>query len=257
MEFFAIPGGAKGFQVNAGVQIQGNAAREPVKSPKHPMRVVFKGDYGPASLSYKVFPDSPVTKFDTLILRADFNFSWIHWDSHQRSLCQKTRDAWMKDTMRAMGGMASHNRDTHLFINGVYWGIYEPSERPDGGMAAAYLGGQKEDYDVVNEGAAVDGTMVAYNAGGRRANEWVKAYGDPRKAGTDVVDWIERIPFTETRNYVQRVSENLTVYRARFAALTKPAPTQPTVPPGDARPVPVAATETPPPIALTQRMGTN
>ena len=46
--------------------------------------------------------------------------------------------------------------------------------------------------------------------------DWIDAYGDPRKPGVDPVDWIERIPFTETRNYVQRVMENMQVYRSRF-----------------------------------------
>ena len=59
-------------------------------------------------------------------------------------------------------------------------------------------------------------TFAAYNAGGRRVKEWIAAYGDPRDPSVDPVDWIERIPFTETRNYVQRVVENLEMYRARF-----------------------------------------
>jgi soluble lytic murein transglycosylase len=59
-------------------------------------------------------------------------------------------------------------------------------------------------------------TFAAYNAGGRRVREWIAAYGDPRDPKTDAVDWVERIPFTETRNYVQRVTENLEVYRHRF-----------------------------------------
>ncbi|MBI2949469.1 MAG: lamin tail domain-containing protein [Verrucomicrobia bacterium] len=155
--------GSRGFQVRAGVQIQGNAAREPQKQPKHPLRLVFKGDYGPTRLDFPIFPDSPVRSFDTLVLRADFNFSWLHWDPNQRLRGQRTRDAWNKDTMRAMGGLASHNRYVHLFLNGLYWGIYDPSERPDGAFAASYLGGEKEQYDVVNEGAVVDGSMAAYN----------------------------------------------------------------------------------------------
>jgi soluble lytic murein transglycosylase len=59
-------------------------------------------------------------------------------------------------------------------------------------------------------------TMVAYNAGPHRSNEWIDIYGDPRKLTKrfDVIDWIESIPFYETRNYVQRVLENLQVYRA-------------------------------------------
>jgi len=59
-------------------------------------------------------------------------------------------------------------------------------------------------------------TFAAYNAGGKRVKEWIGAYGDPRKPGVDPIDWVERIPFTETRNYVQRVIENLGVYQARL-----------------------------------------
>jgi hypothetical protein len=161
VEFIPLDG--KDFQADAGVQIQGNASRDPQKQPKHAMRLVFKGDYGAKNLSYKLFPDSPVTSFDTLVLRADYNNSWLHWTPTQRIRAQRTRDAWVKDSMRAMGGLASHNRYVHLYINGLYWGIYDPSERPDASFGKAYLGGEKEDYDVVNEGELVDGSMAAYN----------------------------------------------------------------------------------------------
>jgi len=66
-------------------------------------------------------------------------------------------------------------------------------------------------------------TFAAYNAGGGRVRQWINAYGDPRKADVDPIDWVERIPFTETRNYVQRVAENLAMYRARFGAPDAPA----------------------------------
>ena len=59
-------------------------------------------------------------------------------------------------------------------------------------------------------------TFAAYNAGGHRVKEWLDAYGDPRHADVDPVDWVERIPIQETRNYVQRVMENFVVYRAKF-----------------------------------------
>ena len=58
--------------------------------------------------------------------------------------------------------------------------------------------------------------FVAYNAGPRRAKEWIEQYGDPRSSKIDPIDWIERIPLAETRNYVQRVIENMQVYRARL-----------------------------------------
>jgi soluble lytic murein transglycosylase len=57
-------------------------------------------------------------------------------------------------------------------------------------------------------------TFAAYNAGGGNVAHWIEAYGDPRDPKIDAIDWIERIPFTETRNYVQRVVENLHMYRA-------------------------------------------
>jgi soluble lytic murein transglycosylase len=59
-------------------------------------------------------------------------------------------------------------------------------------------------------------TFAGYNAGRGRVRDWIKAYGDPRDPAVDPVDWAERIPFSETRNYVQRVMENLLVYQHRF-----------------------------------------
>jgi len=56
---------------------------------------------------------------------------------------------------------------------------------------------------------------AGYNAGPGRVTEWIAANGDPRTGSTDIIDWIELIPFNETRNYVQRVVENIVVYRAR------------------------------------------
>jgi soluble lytic murein transglycosylase len=58
--------------------------------------------------------------------------------------------------------------------------------------------------------------FASYNAGGGNVSKWIKAYGDPRSPNVDPIDWIERIPFSETRNYVQRVMENLLVYRSRL-----------------------------------------
>jgi soluble lytic murein transglycosylase len=58
--------------------------------------------------------------------------------------------------------------------------------------------------------------FAAYNAGRGRVKEWVERFGDPRDPRVDPIDWVERIPFSETRNYVQRVMENVQVYRVRF-----------------------------------------
>lgn len=79
-------------------------------------------------------------------------------------------------------------------------------------LGAHYLG---EQIDSFNGSYIL--TFVAYNAGPKRVPEWIARYGDPRgKPIDEVVDWIERIPFTETRNYVQRVMENYGVYKTRL-----------------------------------------
>jgi soluble lytic murein transglycosylase len=64
-------------------------------------------------------------------------------------------------------------------------------------------------------------TFAGYNAGRGRVRQWIAAYGDPRDPKVDPVDWAERIPIAETRNYVQRIMENLQVYRARFGGGSK------------------------------------
>jgi soluble lytic murein transglycosylase len=60
-------------------------------------------------------------------------------------------------------------------------------------------------------------SLAAYNAGGGRVTEWIKSFGDPRDPAVDPIDWIERIPFTETRQYVIKIMETLQLYRSRLA----------------------------------------
>ncbi len=63
--------------------------------------------------------------------------------------------------------------------------------------------------------------FAAYNAGRGRVKEWLAKYGDPRNPKVDPIDWVERIPFSETRNYIQRVMENFQVYRVRFGGTSR------------------------------------
>ncbi len=78
-------------------------------------------------------------------------------------------------------------------------------------VGAAHLSHLLSDYN-----GSLIMTFAAYNAGPHRVTQWVERYGDPRAPGVDPVDWVEKIPFSETRNYVQRVLENTQVYRARL-----------------------------------------
>ncbi len=84
-------------------------------------------------------------------------------------------------------------------------------------LGAAYL------KEMVDEfGASVALIASGYNAGPRRPRDWIAAYGDPRLAGTDPVDWVEMIPFTETRTYVMRVVEGVVIYRAKLRGQAGP-----------------------------------
>ena len=80
------------------------------------------------------------------------------------------------------------------------------------GELAILLGGYNGSYIL---------TFAGYNAGRGRVKQWIAAYGDPRDPNVDPVDWVERIPISETRNYVERIMENLQVYRVRFGGGSK------------------------------------
>ena len=160
-----LPDSTTGFATTCGIRIHGNASRDPEKNPKHGFKLNFKGSYGASELGYALFPDSPVREFDDLILRADYNSSWTHPDNGtQRPKGTRLRDAFCKDTFRAMGRIAGHHRYVNLFINGIYWGTYDPTEQENNGFAAAYLGGAKDDYDVYDQSVLKSGTATVYNA---------------------------------------------------------------------------------------------
>ncbi|MBL8537224.1 MAG: lytic transglycosylase domain-containing protein [Hyphomonadaceae bacterium] len=84
-------------------------------------------------------------------------------------------------------------------------------------LGGSYLADLVDDF-----GGSYVLAIAAYNAGPNRPREWIADWGDPRSGAVDVVDWIELIPFSETRNYVQRVTENLQVYRHRLAGRPTP-----------------------------------
>ncbi len=86
-------------------------------------------------------------------------------------------------------------------------------------LGANYLAGLAADFD-----GNVVMMAAGYNAGPNRPITWMQRYGDPRDGSPDIVDWIEHIPFNETRNYIMRVTESLPVYRARLGQEPLPVP---------------------------------
>ncbi|MCH8923715.1 MAG: chitobiase/beta-hexosaminidase C-terminal domain-containing protein, partial [Planctomycetes bacterium] len=156
------PDGTTAFQTNAGIRIQGFTSRDPNRNPKHSLRLVFRKQYGDAKLNYPFFDDSPVEKFDTLVLRSNSQDAWVYNTAGNRA-GTFIRDQWARETQLAMGQPAAHGNWVHLYINGLYWGVYNPTERPDANFGASYFGGEKENYDALkNHEEVIDGNGAAY-----------------------------------------------------------------------------------------------
>lgn len=164
LEYFDADG-TESFQVNCGVRLHGGHSRRPEKSPKHSFRFAFRSEYGPSKLKYPLFRDADATTtFNTIVLRAGFCLSWVHHSHEQRTQAQYQRDIWSKDMQLDMGHPSTHSEYVHLYLNGIYWGLYAVHERLDNDFAASYLDGEPEDYDVIkDEQDVIDGKYSAWN----------------------------------------------------------------------------------------------
>ena len=140
------PDGREGFHVDCGIRIQGGYFRSANASEKHSFRLLFKSMYGASTLRYPLFGWGAVDEFNTLTLRAGANDGYA-WNS-ARNTEQYTRDEFARRLQRDTGQAASHGTFVHLYINGLYWGLYNPVERPDDAFSASYYGGEREDWDV-------------------------------------------------------------------------------------------------------------
>jgi len=164
-----FPDEREGFQIDCAVMIVGGTSPDRWKMDKLSMRLKFKGEYGPASLQFPMFGDEATDHFDTVVLDAGMNNMWAYGGdvspTDQRRRGQYTHDQFVCDIQNAMGGYAPHGRHVHLYLNGLYWGLYWVHERPDEHFASAYLGGSDEDYDVLkhNSGSVINGSGSNYN----------------------------------------------------------------------------------------------
>ncbi len=138
-------GPQEGFAVNAGIRIHGGVSRR-IINPKHSFRLYFRGSYGPKNLRYALFGDTGVDEFDKLILRTAQNYSWSLDGSGHNTM---VRDVFSRDTQRDMDAPYTRSRYYHLYLNGQYWGVFQTQERADHWHGELYLGGDKDDYDVV------------------------------------------------------------------------------------------------------------
>ena len=159
------PGSDRQFQINCGLRIQGGNGVLPDNSQKHSFRLVFRSEFGPTRLNYNLFDGrGAANDFNTLILRADYNYSWSHNNITQQQRALKIRDPFAKNTQLDMGQPATHSKYVHLYLNGLYWGIYTIAEKLNNDFMETYLFGTEEDFDVVEDhGEVIDGNDTAWD----------------------------------------------------------------------------------------------
>ena len=115
------PDGSPGFSVNAGLRIRGGWSRHG-DFPKHSFRLFFREKYGTDKLRFPLFGDEGASVFDKIDLRSEQNYAW----STGSSLNSMVREIFSRDTQRDMGRPYTRSRYYHLYINGMYWGLYIP-----------------------------------------------------------------------------------------------------------------------------------
>ena len=167
--------GRPGFQIDCGIRVQGGWNRRPEESPKHALRLVFNERYGQTRLRFPVFGENGGREFETLILRAGCNNTWLHWSGEERLRGDYIRDQWIRDTMGAMGHATARGLFVHLYLNGLYWGLYDLSERPSAPFVAAHFGGSPKDYDSRNGDHILQGSDAAWKNLMRVANAGVRS----------------------------------------------------------------------------------
>ena len=151
--------------VDCALTLHGGAGRNAEANPRHSFRLLFKSAYGPSKLDYPVYGQRGVDRFNSLIVRSFLNFAWTHTNETQRTRAQYTRDLWARHMQQRMGYPTSDGQYVHLFLNGLYWGVYNLTERIDDAYCKYHFGGRREDYDIVkreDQLETADGTLDAW-----------------------------------------------------------------------------------------------
>lgn len=171
------PNGETGFDVNCGLSIRGGWSRHGVNPwcigyPKHGFHLEFKSKYGVGKLKYPLFGDEGVDKFDKIDLRCDQNHSWNQGDP----LSTYNRDVFSRDIQRDMGRPYTRSRYYHLYLNGMYWGLYQTQERVDDHYSKSYFGGDDSDYDVIKANEEVLAVKFTVSAKYGNFDSWQHIY---------------------------------------------------------------------------------
>lgn len=167
IELIDPTGAEPGFDINGGIRIRGGFSRRDA-NPKHSFRLFFRDEYE-SDLFYPLFGSEGVDEFGRVDLRTAQNYAWSR-DANVAPEATFIDELWSRDTQAAIGQPYTRTRPYHLYLNGVYWGLFMTQERVSGDYAETYFGGDNDDYDVVKRAApertveASDGTLDAWQS---------------------------------------------------------------------------------------------
>ena len=201
------PNGGPEMQIDCGIRVSGGWSRHYIATPKKSFSLLFKEEFGPSKLRFKLFPGSDLDEFDRIVLKAIFSNAWPDAARPPDYL----RDHFLRKTLTDMGQESSHGTWVHLYLNGLYWGMYNPTERPDASYAASHYGGNKEEYDGIkhasvpgpgsaptNRHEVIDGDNVA----------WREAISIARKNLDDPASYAEFTQYVDAENLADYIILN-------------------------------------------------
>ena len=152
LEYISAAGTSE-FQIDCGVRTRGGFSRD-ANNPKHAFHLYFRGSLYDGDLKYRLFGATGASRFDQLDMRTEQNYSWSYGNDSRNTLI---REEWSRLTQRDMGQPYARTGYFHLYLNGIYWGVFNWEERTEADYGATYLGGNKEDQDVVKSAGSSGG----------------------------------------------------------------------------------------------------
>lgn len=158
VEYFTMDG-KRQFIEDAGVRIHGGASRS--RSPMKSFRLYFRSEYGDTKLNYPLFADTNISEFNQLVIRGGFNDTWTYDRESQRETALYVSDQVVRNIHLDMGQPASRGNFAELYINGEYWGLYNPCERIEEDMLQSNI--NNVDWDVISDNEAKDGDDIEWN----------------------------------------------------------------------------------------------
>lgn len=192
-------GHEEGFQAEAGIRIRGGASRS-TNNPKHAFRIFFRREYGQRSLRFPLFGNEGTDEYKGIDLRTAQNYSWSfkgsgRLTSNNDNSSKNTfmREVFARDTQRDLGELHTRSRYIHLYLNGIYWGLFMTQERAEAEFGASYLGGNDDDYDTVKSAGSSGGYQTEMTDGNN--GDW--------NTGYEIAKLVENASATSNGSYFQ------------------------------------------------------